>query len=148
MPFRELVTQELAQLLGVLSHHDRIFIVEELYQGECEVKALQKKLGISHSRVSQHLSLLRLHQIVIERRQGRHVFYRLINPELSLWLMEALKFIEFRLQQSDEILLAVEDARHVWQSESQKSSLNPTRAQDGEPLIYITGRNPDKKDPV
>lgn len=143
MPFREIVTQELATLLGVLAHHDRIQIIEELYKGEREVKALQEKLQISHSRVSQHLSLLRSHKVVAERRQGRHVFYRLVKPDLSLWLMEALKFIEFRLQHTDEILNAVESARNLWLTEPEAEKPAPAEAND-EKLIYITGRKSTK----
>lgn len=138
MPFREIVTQELATLLGVLAHHDRIQIIEELYKGEREVKALQEKLQISHSRVSQHLSLLRSHKIVAERRQGRHVFYRLVKPALSLWLLDALKFIELRLQQTDEIRQAVENARSLW-LDNEKTPAEPEASKD-ENLIYITGR--------
>ncbi|HEY9838820.1 MAG TPA: metalloregulator ArsR/SmtB family transcription factor [Candidatus Obscuribacterales bacterium] len=143
MPFREIVTEELATLLGILAHHDRIQIIEELYKGEREVKALQEKLQISHSRVSQHLSLLRSHKVVAERRQGRHVFYRLVKPELSLWLMEALKFIEFRLQHTDEILNAVESARNLWMTDGEPE----TNAKDSsdEKLIYITGRTKNAK---
>ncbi|MBF2055165.1 MAG: helix-turn-helix transcriptional regulator [Candidatus Sericytochromatia bacterium] len=144
MPFRELITAELAKLLGALSHHDRLLILEELYQGEREVKALQKKLGISHSRVSQHLSLLRTHKVVTERRQGRHVFYRLIDPEISQWVMSALRFIEFRLQHTDEILSAVEDARNLW--------LSPQAPKKNEPaprkLIYIPGRQGESEPPT
>lgn len=139
MSFQEVVTQELAKLLGVLSHHDRIFIIEELYKGEREVKALQEKLGISHSRVSQHLSLLRSHKIVTERRRGRNVLYRLVNPELSVWLLEALKFIEFRLQQTDEIRSAVESARHAWFGEDSDSETS-AEDNDKENLIYVPGR--------
>lgn len=149
MPFREIVTQELATLLGVLAHHDRIQIIEELYKGEREVKALQEKLQISHSRVSQHLSLLRSHKVVAERRQGRHVFYRLVKPELSQWLLEALKFIEFRLQHTDDILNAVESARNLWlQPETAQAAPEPAPAEDSgnEKLIYITGRTKSNKD--
>lgn len=145
MSFQEVVTQELAKLLGVLSHHDRIFIIEELYKGEKEVKALQQKLGISHSRVSQHLSLLRSHKIVVERRRGRNVLYRLVNPELSVWLLDALKFIEFRLQQTDEIRSAVESARNAWfgeeasEPEPDTAATEPEQDQE-EKLIYVPGR--------
>jgi len=138
MPFRELVTQELAQLLSDLSHPDRIFIVEELNQGERDVKALQHKLQISHSRVSQHLSILRNHQIVLDRRQGRNVFYSLLNPQLSQWLLSALQFIEVRLQQSDQILTAVESAKELWLQDQKRTA--PTTEQPEEKLIYITGR--------
>ncbi|MEZ0374861.1 MAG: ArsR/SmtB family transcription factor, partial [Candidatus Sericytochromatia bacterium] len=138
-----IVTEELATLLGILAHHDRIQIIEELYKGEREVKALQEKLQISHSRVSQHLSLLRSHKVVAERRQGRHVFYRLVKPELSLWLMEALKFIEFRLQHTDEILNAVESARNLWMTDGEPET-NAKESGD-EKLIYITGRTKNAK---
>lgn len=117
MPYRQFVAQELATLLGAVSHHDRIQIVQELAKGEQEVKLLQQKLGISHSRVSQHLSLLRSHKIVAERRVGRRVIYHLVVPELAHWLIEALQFIEFRLQRSDELLSAVETARNLWQTD-------------------------------
>lgn len=147
MSYREIVSQELAKLLGVLSHHDRIFIIEELYKGEREVKSLQQKLNISHSRVSQHLSLLRSHHVVTERRRGRNVLYRLVNPELSIWLMEALRFIEFRLQHTDEILNAVESARTHWLNDDDESAASTDDNAD-ESLIYITGRNaPPKKPP-
>lgn len=137
MPFR-VVTGELAQLLSVLSHPDRIFIIEELYQGECEVKALQKKLQISHSRVSQHLALLRNHSVVLDKRKGRNVLYRLRNPDLAPWLLQALKFIEVRLHQSDEILAAVESAKNLWlQDEPMQQN---DSAESEEKLIYITGR--------
>ena len=145
MSYREVVSQELAKLLGVLSHHDRIFIIEELYKGEREVKALQQKLNISHSRVSQHLALLRSHNVVVERRRGRNVLYRLVNPDLSIWLMEALKFIEFRLQHTDEILNAVESARSHWLNDDEDTP--PPEKESDESLIYITGRNKNNQKP-
>jgi DNA-binding transcriptional ArsR family regulator len=130
MPYRQFVAQELATLLGAVSHHDRIQIVQELAKGEQEVKLLQQKLGISHSRVSQHLSLLRSHKIVAERRVGRRVIYHLVVPELAQWLLEALQFIEFRLQRSDELLSAVETARNLWQTDEDAPSLlkSPSQA--------------------
>ncbi|MSQ97144.1 MAG: ArsR family transcriptional regulator [Gemmataceae bacterium] len=80
MPHRNLVAKELAGFLGVLSHPHRIHIIEELRDGERDVNSLQAALGISHSGVSQHLMLLRAHRLVNERRQGRRVFYHLLQP--------------------------------------------------------------------
>lgn len=134
MSFREIATHELADLMGVLAHHDRIQIVEELSKSEQRVQVLKEKLQISHSRVSQHLALLRTHKVVAERRQGRHVFYRLTRPELSLWLLDALKFITFRLQHTDQILTAVESAHNLWLN----NGVEREEARD-EKLILITG---------
>lgn len=121
MPARELVTKELASLLSVFSHPHRIRIVEELRQGELDVNALQKILQVSHSRVSQHLSQLRAHKLVSERREGRHHHYSLAKEELATWLLEGLNFIEAEMSNADEIHNACQEVRDLW-AKPQKSS--------------------------
>jgi DNA-binding transcriptional ArsR family regulator len=120
MPHRFLVTKELGALLGVLSHPHRLHIIEALGGGEKDVNALQATLQISHSGVSQHLSLLRAHHLVVERREGRHVHYRLQQPELAAWLLGGLSFIAPGPQQMREISTAVRKARREWSSEGEK----------------------------
>ncbi|MDF1661007.1 MAG: metalloregulator ArsR/SmtB family transcription factor [Planctomycetota bacterium] len=117
MPARDLVTKELASLLGVFSHPHRIRIVEELRSGEHDVNALQELLQISHSRVSQHLSQLRSHKLVSERREGRHHYYSLAKPELATWLLQGLNFIEAEMSNVDEIHNACEEVRGLWTTE-------------------------------
>lgn len=114
MPFRKIVSKELSDLLKALAHKHRLQIVEELGTGEMDVNALQNILGISHSNVSQHLSVLRAHRIVIERREGRSVFYRLKHPELASWLLEALQFLADDQSDVDEIRQAIDSARQFW----------------------------------
>jgi DNA-binding transcriptional ArsR family regulator len=114
MPDRCVATRELATLLGVLAHPERIRIVEELRDGELDVASLQKLLEVAHSRVSQNLGILRSHRIVAERREGRHVFYRLVQPGLAGWLREALKFLEREAALNDEMRSALTLAREQW----------------------------------
>ena len=95
MPHRVLVTKELAALFAVFAHPHRIRLIEELRDGECDVKSLQHALGISHSGVSQHLMVLRAHRLVCERREGRHVLYGLRQPGMASWLLEATEFQEY-----------------------------------------------------
>jgi len=116
MPHRLLVTRELAALLAVLGHPHRIRIIEELRDGESDVKSLQGTLGISHSGVSQHLMVLRAHRIVSERRQGRHVFYRLRHPAMASWLLEATEFLE-QESETRELREAIREARRAWGGE-------------------------------
>ncbi len=113
MPHRVLVTRELAELLAVLGHPHRIRIIEELRDGECDVKSLRDTLGISHSGVSQHLMLLRAHRIVSERREGRHVFYRLRHPEMASWLLDATGFLEPD-SEAQELREAIRKTRLAW----------------------------------
>jgi len=114
MPARSVVTEELARLFNILSHPHRIRIVEELRDRECDVNTLQDILGISHSRVSQHLAKLRSHRLVTERREGRHVFYRLLQPQLARWLLDGLQFLEGRYERADAIREAVDEVRTLW----------------------------------
>lgn len=114
MPFRKIVLKELSDLLKSLAHPHRLQIVEELGAGEMDVNTLQETLGISHSNVSQHLAILRAHRIVAERREGRSVFYHLKHPELAIWLLEALKFVEEEQSSVNEIRQAIDSAREVW----------------------------------
>jgi DNA-binding transcriptional ArsR family regulator len=114
MAERSFATRELATLLGVLAHPERIRIVEELRSGELDVASLQKLLDIPHSRVSQNLGILRSHHIVVERREGRHVFYHLVQPDMAVWLLDAMKFLEREADRTDEMRSALTRARERW----------------------------------
>jgi DNA-binding transcriptional ArsR family regulator len=114
MPERFLVTKELADLLGVLSHPHRIRIIQELRDEERDVNSLQLALGINHSGVSQHLSVLRAHRLVAERRQGRHVFYHLPQPKLARWLLDGIDFLAGSADVADHVRHAIEHVRAQW----------------------------------
>jgi DNA-binding transcriptional ArsR family regulator len=118
MPERALISKELATLFGVLSHPHRVRIVEELGSQERDVQTLQGLLGINQSGVSQHLSVLRAHRIVEERREGRHVYYHLRQPELAAWLVNGMEFIGATPASYEEFRTAVERVRALWQDGS------------------------------
>jgi ArsR family transcriptional regulator, lead/cadmium/zinc/bismuth-responsive transcriptional repressor len=130
MPVRATVSKELASLFGVLSNPHRLRLVEELRDAEVDVNGLQQALGISHSSVSQHLAVLRAHRIVIERRVGRHVFYRLRHTELAEWIRTGLDFIERDLDQEHEFRAAVEQVRVIWSPAAGASPARVELAQD------------------
>jgi DNA-binding transcriptional ArsR family regulator len=114
MPERAIISRELANLFGVLSHPHRVRIIEELRARECDVQTLQELLSGSQSAVSQHLAVLRSHRIVEERREGRHVYYRLRQPGLAAWVMVGLRFLEADHQAFQEFEAAAERVRELW----------------------------------
>lgn len=118
MPQRSLVTKELAALLGALAHPVRIRIVEELRDGEKDVNSLAEIVEISHSGVSQHLSVLRTRRIVTERREGRHVFYRLVQPSLAKWLVEGLTLLQDTQEIAQDLRAAIDDVKALWTSDA------------------------------
>jgi DNA-binding transcriptional ArsR family regulator len=112
MPTRQLVAKELAEIFKIIAHPDRVRIIEELRAGEKDVKTLVDTLELPGPRVSQHLSLLRAHRIVEERRDGRHHYYHLIQPEIADWIVAGANFIEGRMtgvSQSE-----INSARQLW----------------------------------
>lgn len=105
MPSRLIVSRELADLMRLLAHADRLRLIEELRHGELDVTGLAATLDLPATRVSQHLALLRAQRLVEERRDGRNHFYRLAHPHLAEWILGALPFVDIRSR--------LEDAHHI-----------------------------------
>ena len=118
MPGRALVSKGLAELFGVLAHPDRIRIIEELRAGEVDVNGLTQALGVSHSRVSQQLAVLRAHRLVVERRDGRHVFYHLSNVGIAEWVLAGGDFLRADIDAAEELRSALKQVHEVWGSAS------------------------------
>jgi DNA-binding transcriptional ArsR family regulator len=72
-----------AEIFQALAHPTRIAIVELLRDGALPAGKLIEQLGIEQANASQHLSVLRSKQIVINRKEGNQVFYSLRDPILT-----------------------------------------------------------------
>ncbi len=114
MPSRAAASRALSELFRVLSNPHRIRIVEHLRSGEVDVNGLQEATGLTHSNVSQHLAVLRAHRLVHERRDGRHVFYQLSQPQLADWILSGIEFIGGDIRKTPELLAVTEEARNLW----------------------------------
>lgn len=114
MPSRQLVAKDLAELFKAVAHPDRIRLIEELRSNEKDVNTLAGSLELPGPRVSQHLALLRLHRFVDERRDGRHRFYHLTQPDLAKWIIDGLDFIEGRMAEYERA--DIKTARELWAS--------------------------------
>lgn len=117
MPYRAVVSAELAKLFGVLSHPLRIRIIEELKREDLTVGNLKDILGITHSAASQQLAVLRSHHLVVETRQGRNVFYHLRNQKLAKWIMDGVPFISPDAAEIEKMMSAIQKVKTVWGSE-------------------------------
>jgi DNA-binding transcriptional ArsR family regulator len=121
MPDRQVVAKELAEMFKIIAHPDRIRIIEELGSGEKDVNTLVERLDLPGPRVSQHLGLMRANRIVEERREGRHHYYHLIQPDIANWIIEALGFVEGRVTVVSKS--AISRARDLWTSTSQSEAI-------------------------
>ena len=72
--------QDLEQLTGLfrlLSDKTRLNILMLLAAGERNVSSLCDELGLPQPTVSHHLGLLRMNNVIGNRRSGKQVFYTL-----------------------------------------------------------------------
>lgn len=81
----------LADVFGLLSDPGRVRLLVTLLEGgEVCVHDLAAVAGQSESAVSHALRLLRAHRVVVARRSGRLVFYRLADGHVRMLLDLAL----------------------------------------------------------
>jgi len=72
-----------AEVSKTLAHPLRLAILHSLKQGEKTVNDLTQLTGASQSNVSQHLAKMRQRDIVLTRKDGSNVYYRVASPKIS-----------------------------------------------------------------
>jgi DNA-binding transcriptional ArsR family regulator len=81
-----------ADFFRVLGHPARVRLLQLLRDRELTVGALQDALELDSSSTSQHLTALRKEGLVVSRKEGTSVYYRVRDPR-TLELLELAKGI-------------------------------------------------------
>ncbi|MFD2739938.1 ArsR/SmtB family transcription factor [Sulfitobacter aestuarii] len=68
-----------ANFLKAISHEGRLMILCHLVSGEKSVTELEALMSARQAAVSQQLSRLRLEGLVVPRREGKTIYYRLAD---------------------------------------------------------------------
>jgi len=71
--------QTASDFLKAISHEGRLMILCHLVTGEKSVTELEELLSARQAAVSQQLSRLRLEGLVVPRREGKAIYYRLAD---------------------------------------------------------------------
>jgi len=69
-----------AAVIKAMAHPTRLFVVDQLSNGEKCVRDLTEMVGADASTVSKHLSILKNAGIVRDEKRGTQVFYTLEMP--------------------------------------------------------------------
>ena len=92
---------ELSNRIKLLSHPERLRILDALRRdAEC-VCHLEALLGKPQPYVSQQLRILRDAGVISDEKQGQNVFYRLTDRELVAWLDAILGEIDGQLPEME-----------------------------------------------
>lgn len=81
-------------IFKIIANQKRLEIIQLLSKKELNVSEMIKMLGLRQANLSQHLSLLRQHQIVSVSKRGREAYYKLADNNIA----EAVKLIYIFLQ--------------------------------------------------
>jgi len=83
-----------AELFRAFSDTSRVRIMSALVDGEKNVSALAKIVGISESAVSHHLRGLRQMGLVRARREGKEVYYRVDDEHIIALFQQGVTHVK------------------------------------------------------
>ena len=91
-----------AQICRSLAHPRRLKIIDALREGEKCVNDLVEELGIAQATISRHLAPMRHLGVVLDRRDGQNVYYRLASPRIitayDTMHQFAMEFLQSRIE--------------------------------------------------
>ncbi|MBI1956812.1 MAG: winged helix-turn-helix transcriptional regulator [Acidobacteria bacterium] len=111
-----------ADLCKVLSHPARLRILNTLRKKERSVTELARRLRLGIGNLSQHLNMMKQRRVLVSRKEGNTVFYRLDNPKM-LKAFDLIREILLEQMQRESLLV-----RHI------------ERAQSGSPAATLSRR--------
>ena len=100
-----------ARFFKALAHPIRVRIIERLVERERTVQELQAALALDQSSVSQHLAVLRAHQVVVARKEGTAVRYALRDPLVGDLLAVARRIFSNQLVGTQDMLRELQRER-------------------------------------
>ena len=83
-----------AELFRSFSDTSRVRIMSALMSGEKNVGVLADLVGISQSAVSHHMRGLRQMRLVVARKDGKEVFYRVDDPHIIALFQQGVTHIQ------------------------------------------------------
>jgi rhodanese-related sulfurtransferase/DNA-binding HxlR family transcriptional regulator len=93
--FKQDLFAQFARVGKALSHGNRLELLEFIAQGERSVDELSKVAGLTVANTSQHLQQLRQAGLVVCRKEGLKVYYRLSGDDV-LALLDAMRAVAQR----------------------------------------------------
>ncbi len=93
-----------AEMCKVFSHPKRLELINIIRDKEMSAGELGEKLELTPANLSQHLTMMRERHILVSRKEGNVVYYRIANPRL-LEAFDLLREILFAQIRQDAALI-------------------------------------------
>ena len=103
--------ESFALVAKALAHGHRLELLEHVGQGERPVEALAAVAGLSIANTSQHLMQLRRAGLVVSRRDGKNVLYRLTDKSVIDLLASLRRVAETHVAEAQQVIAQYFHAR-------------------------------------
>jgi len=87
------IAARVAELFRAFSDTSRVRIMSALVGDEKNVTELAKLVGVTESAISHHMRGLRQLHIVQARREGKEVFYSVVDPHIVILFQQGVDHI-------------------------------------------------------
>ena len=113
-----------ADLCKMFSNAKRLEIIDSLKDEEMSASELIARIGLSKANLSQHMSVLKLKGVILARREGVNIYYRIANPKIlqACQLIREILFEQFR--EKRKIVSGVRHTRRDFYRAKPKSKSN------------------------
>ncbi len=83
-----------AELFRAFSDTSRVRILFAILEKEMNISALAELVGVSESAVSHHMRGLRQMHIVRARREGKEVYYSIVDPHIVALFQQGVRHVQ------------------------------------------------------
>lgn len=71
-----------ADICKIFANAKRMEIINILKDGETSANELIERTGLSKANLSQHMAILKARGVILTRREGVNIHYRIANPKI------------------------------------------------------------------
>ena len=83
-----------AELFRAFSDTSRVRILSAIIEKEVHISALSEMVGVTESAVSHHMRGLRQMRIVRARREGKEVYYSVVDPHIVALFQQGVRHVQ------------------------------------------------------
>lgn len=133
--------EQFAQVAKALSHAHKLELLELLAQGERSVEVLANVASLTIANTSRHLQQLRRAGLIISRKEGLFVFYRIAGDDVIDLLRSLRRTGQRHISEVNEVVLGYFNDRDSLEAVSRKELLR--RSKDG--LVTVLDVRPSEE---
>lgn len=94
LPLDEHTAAHVADLFSAFSDTTRVRIISAIIEQEMKISDLSELFGLTESAISHHMRGLRHLKIVQARRDGKEIFYSIVDPHLIALFRQGIDHVK------------------------------------------------------